>query len=87
MWYGLVVWIGSMSLGILPEKMKEHQVGTRHTSLRQLTAVGGVCCMDIGFVTNNCRGRECAERRVSNKSLFTYSDSSGIKEMKRKVEN
>ena len=76
-----------MSLGVLPEEMKEHQAGTRHASLGQLTAVGGVCCMDIGFVTKDCRGRECAERRVSNKSLFTYSDSSGIKEMKIKVEN
>lgn len=43
--------------------------------------------MDIGFVTNDCRGREYAEIRVSTKSLFTYSDSSGVKEMKRKVEN
>lgn len=76
-----------MSLGIPPEEMKEHQAGTRHASLRQLTAVGGVCCMHIGFVTNDCRGREYAEIRVSTKSLFTYSDSSGVKEMKRKVEN
>lgn len=61
-----------MILQILPEEMKEHQAGTRHASLRKLTEVGGVCCMDIGFVTNDYRGRGY-EREESQPSPYTLT--------------